>query len=270
MTGASRDTFPFPETEPDAPRRRRRAWPWLVAVGIVLVLAAGAVLGGEWVARDLVTKAVTQQLSARLGVPAGTKVDVDIPGSLLLQLATGTIDTATITAPDVETDGFSGDVSLTLRDVRVREGFAMSDGSATVRLDAAQLRALLSRVDGFPSDTVGLAAPDVTMSVTPSVLGVSVPLGVGLTPSADAGDLVLTPATLTLGGSAITAGDLRARLGGLADDVLHDWRVCLAERLPRGLVLTGAAVTGDRLEADFRVDGALLTDPALRERGSCS
>lgn len=269
MSGESQDPFRFPEADPDAAPRRRRAWPWLVALGIVLVLAAGAYFAGEWVARDIVTKAVSQQLSRQLGVPAGETVDVDIPGSLLLQLATGTIGEATVTAPDLEVDGFSGEVTVTVHDVRLREGFAMSGGTATARMDAAQLRTLMSGVEGFPAGTLGLADPNVTMSTAVSVFGASVPVGVSLTPSADAGDLVLTPASVTLGGAAVTADDLRSRLGGLANTVLRDWRVCVAGRLPAGLTLTGARVSGEHLVAEFRVDGAIATDPSLRERGTC-
>ena len=57
---------------------------------------------------------------------------------------------------------------------------------------------------------------------------------------------------------------------GAADTVLRDWDVCVAQYLPAGVTLTAVAVEGDQLVADFDVDGAIATDPALRENGTCA
>ncbi len=267
--GDPRTTLPLPFEESEVRVRRRRRWPWLIALLIVIVLVVAAFFTGEWIARDLVTKAVRQQISVRLGVPTDAEIDVDIPGSLLLQVAGGRIDTATVSAPDITVGSMTGDVSVTLNDVGLWDGGSMSDGSVTVVLDTAQVQALMSTVDGFPADTIGLSEPDITMTTEMSALGISVPVGVALTPRADGGDLLLTPDVLTVAGAQITATDLRSRFGSVADAVLQDWRVCVAQKLPAGLPLTGVRVTGDTLVADFTIDGGILTDPALREDGSC-
>ncbi len=82
----------------------------------------------------------------------------------------------------------------------------MGSAAATVVLTEEQLRTLMSTVEDFPADSLGLAAPDVTMSTELSVFGVSHPrerLAHASAPST--GDLVLTPASLQLAGAEITA-----------------------------------------------------------------
>jgi hypothetical protein len=272
MSDDTRSSFPLSfDTvgETDAAPRRRRRWPWLVSILVVLVLLVGAAFAGEWLARDVVTKGVRQAAVTGLGAPADTQVDVDIPGSLLLQLATGTIGEATVSSPEISVDTFTGAVSATVRDLALGGGPAIAGGTATATLDAAQLRALMGTVDGFPTDSLGLAAPNVTAATEVSVFGVAVPVGIGLTPTADAGDLVLTPAALSLGGADVGADDLRRRLGGLADGVIKDWRVCIAQYLPAALTLTGVEVSGEHLVAHFDIAGGVLTDAALQAKGTC-
>jgi hypothetical protein len=108
------------------------------------------------------------------------------------------------------------------------------------------------------------------MSLDLQLFGVAIPVAVALTPTAAEGQIVLSPASLQLGGSEVTADALRDQFGRLADAVLRDWNVCIAEYLPSGVMLTGVEVDGDVIVADFDVDGAIATDPALQENGSCA
>lgn len=271
MSADTQPTVPFPpewQEQSVAPRRRRR-WPWLVAVLIVVVLVVVAFFAGEWIARDLITKSVQQQVVSRLDLAADQEVDVDIPGSVLLQLASGTIDDVRLSSEDVTVGDVTGDVVVDLNELALWNGPTMADGTATVSLDQEQVRTLLRTVDGLPADSVGLAAPDLTASTELSLFGVSIPLGFALTPSAAEGDLVLTPAALQLGGVDITAEGVRDRFGNLADPVLQGWRVCVAQYLPAGVPLTGVRVEGAELVADFAVEGSLLTDASQRAKGTC-
>ena len=176
----------------------------------------------------------------------------------------------TIASDDVTFSGVTGDVAVVAQDVAVRGTGEMSGATATVSLDESQLQTLLATVEGFPSDTVGLAAPNVTMSMDLQLFGVAIPVGVALTPTASEGQIVLSPASLQLGGAEVTAAALQDQFGGLADAVLRDWNVCVAQYLPAGVVLTGVVVEGDVLVAEFDVDGAIATDPALQQNGSCA
>lgn len=261
------------DDQDDAPRtvRRRRRWPWLVAVLAVLLLIVAAFFAGEWVARDLVTKAVKQQLVSRLDLAADQQIDVDIADpSLLLALAVGEVGQVRISADDVTVGDFTGDVSVTLHDLGIRAPFTLSSGEATVSLDAAQLRPLLAEAAPVPVDGLTIAEPEVSASTQLTVFGVAVPVDIALTPSAADGRLVLTPVSVSVAGAEVTVEGVRARFGSVADPLLAGYRVCVAQYLPRGLTLRQVAAHGDRLVADFDIAGELLTDAGAREKGSCA
>ena len=269
--GDTQVTEPLPEgMVHSAPERSRRVWPWIVAFAIVAVLAVAAWFAAEAIARQIVTGVVREQVRTQLSLPADQQIDVEIAGAVIPQLISGTVDDLTIASDDVTFGGVTGDVRVTAHDVAVRGTGEMSGATATVSLDEAQLRTLLATVEGFPADTMGLAAPNVTMSIDLQLFGVTIPVGVALAPSAADGAIVLTPAALRVGESEATADALRRQFGGLADAVLRDWNVCIAQYLPSGVTLTAVEVTGDVLVADFDVDGAIATDPALQQNGTCA
>ena len=107
------------------------------------------------------------------------------------------------------------------------------------------------------------------MSTELSLFGIALPVGVALTPSAVDGAIVLTPASLQLAGSDISAASLKEQFGGLAETVLRDWTICVAQYIPAGARLTGIEVTGDEVLAELDIDPAIVTDPALQELGVC-
>jgi hypothetical protein len=269
--GATQPTEPIPKdwVAVEAPRRRRRrAWPWILAFAIVAALAIAAWFAGEAIARGLVTKTIRDQVVKQLALPADQHVQVDVPGAIIPQLITGTLGEVTIASDDVSLDSFTGDVVVTAHDVPIRGG-EMGGAAATVTLDQEQLRSLMSTVDGFPAETLGLEAPNVTMSTKLALFGVSFPVGVALTPSAVDGDLVLSPDSLQLAGASITAADLRSRFGKLSDVVLRDWTVCVAQYIPAGATLTEVSVEGATLVAGFDIDGGIISDTSLQQNGTC-
>jgi hypothetical protein len=210
--GDTQPTQPIPDewiATAEPPRRRRRAWPWIVAFAIVIGLAIVAWFAGEAIAKDLVTKTIREQVITQLSLPADQDIQVEVPGPMIPQLIVGTLGEVTITSEDVPMESFVGDVTVTAQDIPIRGEGEMGSAAATVVLTEEQLRTLMSTVEDFAADSLGLAAPDVTMSTEVSVFGVGIPVGVSLTPSAVDGDLVLTPASLQLAGAAITAEDLR-------------------------------------------------------------
>lgn len=248
---------------------RRRVWPWLLAFGIVIALAVVAWFAGEAIARQIVTGVVRDQVRSQLALPSDQPIDVEIPGALIPQLIGGTLGELTVASDDVEVGRFTGDVSVTAQDVAIR-GDSMGGATATVTLDEEQLRGLVSTIEGFPADTLGIDAPAVTMRTELQLFGVGVPVGVALTPTAADGDIVLTPSSLEVAGADVGADALRAQFGAVADVVLRDWTVCVAQYLPAGVTLTDVAVDGEQLVAHFDVDGRIATDPALRANGTCA
>lgn len=263
LTGA----YAFAETP--APRKRRRAWPWIVALVIVAGLAVAAWFAGEWIARDVVTKTIREQVITQLSLPADQDIDVVVEGAVLPQLIRGSLDDVTISSDDVALDAFVGDVTIHAQDIDIRGTAGAGAASATVVLDQEQLRTLMGTVENFPVDSLGLAAPDVTMATDLRLFGVTVPVAIALTPSAVDGDIVLSPASLQVAGSQITAEALRSQFGGVADAVLRDYTVCIAQYIPAGVTLSSIAVTDGTVVADLDIDGAIVNDPALQQTGTC-
>jgi LmeA-like phospholipid-binding len=270
-TGDTQPTRPLPPytyAEP-APKRRRRAWPWVVALIVVAGLAIAAWFAGEWIARDVVTKTIREQVITQLSLPEDQPIDIVVQGAVLPQLIRGTLDDVTISSDDVELDAFAGDVTVHAQDIAIRGDADAGTATAKVVIDEEQLRTLLATVDNFPIESLGLAAPDVTMSTELSLFGLSLPVGVALTPSAVDGAIVLTPASLQLAGSDISAASLKTQFGGLAETVLRDWTICVAQYIPAGATLTGISVAGDEVVAELEIDPAIVTDTSLQEVGVC-
>lgn len=277
---AEHPTVPLPDPRAqwvlssDAAAPRPRRWPWLVALLAVAALAVGAWFAGEYIARGIVERTIRDQITQQLNLPADQQVDIEIPGQVLPQLISGRFDELTIAGTDVplgtSADALSGDVVVRASGVPIRGDGAIEDASASVTLDQAQLQTLLGRIDGFPASTVALNDPNIDITMDLQLFALTVPVGVGLTPSASAGQLVLTPATLKVGGADISADALVDQFGAIARTVVRDWNVCIAQDLPAGLTLTGTRVAGETVVADFAIDGAIIEDPALQQPGTCA
>lgn len=269
--GDTHATVPLPGRRRGSPTRRKRRWGWLIVVVILLGLLVAAWFAAEWIARGIVERTIREQVVTSLELPADQPVDVEVDGAVLPQLIAGRLDEIRLASDDVVFGPLAGDVTAEARGVAVRGDAVADAASATVTLDEQNLRALMATVDGFPADTVGLDAPDVTMSTDLQVLAASIPVGVALTPSvAENGDFVLTPASIHVAGADLSADDLRRQFGIASNLVLRDWGVCIREYLPAGVALSSVHVDGDRLVAGFDIDGRIGADPALLENGTCS
>lgn len=249
--------------------RRSRRWPWLIAVLAVVALAVGAWFAGEAIARGIVERTIRDQIVSRLEIPADRHVDVDVRGQVLPQLIGGRLDDVTVSAADVSLGALTGDVEVHAAGVPIRGDAPLGSASATVRLDQAQVRALLGTVDGFPADAVTLEAPDIVMSTELKLFALSVPVGVSLAPSASDGDLVLTPRTLRVSGAEVSADVLIDQFGAVARTVVRDWDVCVKQYLPAGLTLSAVRVDGQQVVADIAVNPAITVDTGLQQKGTC-
>lgn len=254
---------------PDAPRRRRGPWPWIISIVVLVVLLGGAFLAGEWLARDVTERAVRTQVDEAIGLAPDQQIDVDIDGWLLLQLLSGRLDRVAISSDDVSYGDLSAAVDVELRGLPIRDEAPIDGGEFTVRLDEQQLRALLAQIDGFPADVVSFQDDDLQFALPYSVFGVEGEIGVTLAPGIEAGALTLAPETLFLGGASVSADELRAQLGPLADTALRTWTICLADEFPAALTLTDVQVASGTLAATGDVDPNVLVDASLSEPGAC-
>ncbi|REJ06601.1 DUF2993 domain-containing protein [Microbacterium bovistercoris] len=260
-------TLPLPDDlAQSAPQpRRRRRWPWVVL--IVAVLLAALAVTAELVARAVVPNVVRSVVVDNMGLPADQQLDVQTYGLLVPQLISGRLGRLDLSSDSVEVGGITGAVDVMATGVPIGGG-AIGHAEGTVTIPEDQFAGLVEKTD-LPIDDVAFDAPDVTVSGSVPVLGLSIPVALTVTPGADAGELLLTPVSATLGGIDLDIAQLADRLGGIGSGLAQTQRICIADQLPAGLTLTGLKIDADTAVADVDVDGRITVDPSLQENGTC-
>jgi len=283
MAGMSDDnhTLPYPEPAAEhptlvipgsapaqatetAPRTRRR-WPWVLL--IVVVVLALLVVAAEFIARAVLPGIVRSIVVEQLDLPADQQLDVETEGLLLPQLIGGSLDTLHLSTDSVTLEGITGAADVTATGVPLRGG-DLGGASGTIRIDQAQFTSLLAGTD-LPVESVEFDAPNATVSGSITVFGADVPLSLTLTPGAIEGDLELTPVAASIGGLDIDLDRVGSSLGSLGEGLTQPQRVCIADQLPAGLTLTGLEIVDGAAVIDIDVNGAIVTDTSLQDKGVC-
>lgn len=249
-------------------RRRARRAAFSIAFGTVLVLgiALGAVVAADFFVRGLVERAVASQLKQALSIR--TVVDVKVEGvSVLAQVITGRLEKVTATAERVHLGELAGRAEVVARGVPFDSGMPVSDVRLEFSVAEEDLPAISSNLSGLPISTVTVERPNVKFIADFDVLGVPVPLGVGLAPAPLDGAIAFTPTSIRLGDAEITADALRGQFGPLAEAALATQNLCIAESLPVALRLTGIDLPDGEFVLQFRAQDVELDDPRL---GTCT
>jgi uncharacterized protein YpmS len=252
-------------SEEQAPPRKRRRWPWVLLV--VVILLALLVVAAEFIARAVLPGIVRSIVVEQLDLPADQQLEVETEGLLLPQLIGGTLDTLHLSTDAVTLEGITGAADVTASGVPLRGG-DLGGATGTIRIDQAEFTSLLAGTD-LPVDTVAFDAPNATVSGSINVFGAAVPLSLTLTPGAVDGDLELTPVAASIGELDIDLDKVGSSLGSLGEGLTQPQRVCIADQLPAGLTLTGLEIVDDSAVIDIDVNGAIVTDASLQDKGVC-
>lgn len=244
---------------------KRRRWPWVLLV--VVVLIAALVVAAEFITRSVLPGIVRGIVIEQLDLPADQQLDVEAEGILLPQLLGGRLDELHLSSDRVTLEGVTGAADVIATGVPLRGG-DLASASGTVRIDQTQLTALLANSE-LPIETLALEAPNAIASGSISLFGTTIDVSLTLTPGAKDGAITLTPVSATLGGVVLDAQQLNDRFGSLASRFTGTQQLCIADRLPAGLTITGLSIDGTAAVIDVDVDGAIATDPALLEPGVC-
>ena len=141
---------------------------------------------------------------------------------------------------------------------------------ATFRVAESDLPAIASALSSLEIEDVVLEGNEVRFRSALDVLGIPLEFAVGLRPEAVDGALAFTPSTLSLNGDELDLEEFAGQFGGiLGDGVLATQTVCVAESLPRDLMLEGVTVEGDELVVRLGADDAVLEGNGFTERGTC-
>lgn len=242
--------------------RRRR-------VGVItgILVGVGALAGlGEVGARALVPAIAEAQIQQALGID-GDGVAVQTEGILLPQLLTGRLGALDLTVDGARLGTLTADVSARAIGVPLGGG-AFESLIGTVSIDAEQFSALLAPL-ALPVEEIALGDGVVIAGGTVRVLIVDLPLAASLAPEIVDGAVTLHPTEFEVGGMPLNAQELLSQLGSVGEALLGPHEICIADRLPAGLTITDIAVSPAGVMFGASADGAILVDPALRERGEC-
>ncbi|WP_157981713.1 LmeA family phospholipid-binding protein [Protaetiibacter intestinalis] len=255
-------------TSPAPLPRRRRAWPWVLG-GIVL-LVAGAAVAVDLLARGYAEDLIADRVADALDVPAGTPVEVDLGGgSILLQALGGSIDEVGIRVDALGLGPLSGDLAIDAEGVPIDPAQPTRALTASFTIPEAALQGISSELSGVPIDSVTLAEPEIVADGTVSVFGLSLPLGLGLTPGVADGAIAFTVTSIRIGDQQLDTAALTGDpvWGAIAGTVLQQRSVCIADRLPDALTLADADVVGGTLRVVLDGSGAPLAD--YDTKGTC-
>lgn len=254
-----------------APRRRRRVWPWVLGGFLVLVVAAVVVV--DVLVRGYAEDLIAGQAADVLEVPDGTPVDVEIGGGfVLLQAVSGSLDHIRVSVGDYPVGPLIGDLTMVAEGVPLDLSTPTRVLTVSFDVPEAALSAISGRLSGVPIDSIVLEEPEIVANGSLSVFGLTVPLGLGLTPSAVDGALAFTPTSIRVGDQSFDAEALASdRIwGGLAGAVLQQQTVCIADQLPAALTITSVAVQRQVLHIELDGSGQALAGDGFSTKGTCA
>jgi hypothetical protein len=264
---------PHAAAHPDAAHgveRRRPLWPW-ITLGVVLVLLVVAFIAVDAFARGVARDEIGSRVTSALGLPAGTPVEVEVGGGpVLFQLAAGRLDSVDITVEDATFGRLTGDLEVHAEGIPLDASAPTSLIEVRYAMPESEVAEFREELSGLPLDSITLDDPEIVTSTSFRLFGIPVSVGMGLEPSAEAGQLIFTPTTIIVQDQEFSADSLRSApgFGQLATVLLQQQPVCIAQELPAALVLERISVEGDELVAHFSAQDAALGD--FGTKGACA
>lgn len=255
-------------------RRSRRRGRGLLITGIALVvLVIAGVLAFRPVdsaVRGYLEDQIAVSLRSSLGLEAGADLDVRVGGgSVIRQLIGGTLTRVDVSTDAVTFGEFTGPASLTATGVPVDTSQPVDTLDIDFSISQDQLLKVSKNLSGVPLMSVTVDASQIEASAELTALFITVPVSVGLLPSAVDGQIAFLPNTISVGGADFSAADLRRRFGVIAEQALTTQNLCLANGLPAAFVLDEVNPEPGVLDLHFTGDGAVLTEAGLSRLGTC-
>lgn len=256
--------------ERQVPRRRRRPLVALLVVVVVLVLLAVIAVIADNAVRAYAEDRVRTELRTALSLPDDAPLDVRIGGfSMLLQLVSGTIDRVDVAADSVDFGGLTGPATVVATGVPLDQTQPVE--ALRLRFGATEhsLTTLSANLSGLPITSVAIDGDEIDVSGELQALFITLPLGVGLIPAADDGQIAFTPTSIRVADAVFTADDLRDRFGSLADQALETRDFCISEYLPAPITLTDVTLDDPRMVLTFDAADVVLDEATLDTMGTC-
>jgi hypothetical protein len=258
------------------PKKRRRRWPWVLG-GILVVLVILAVIGffvADAYAKSYARDYIQQRIVAVLGIDDPSQVKVDIgSGSVLLQALAGRLNEVDIDAGTVTFGALTGDATVHA------EGVPLDANAATEKLDVTftvaedQIAGVVgNNLSGLPVEitSITLEEPAVVVAGTAEVFIFTIPVGFALEPSASDGQIALNVTSISLFDESFTEEQASQQLGGLADGLFAEQKICVDESLPVALTIVDVDVVEKTLVVKINGDGVVMGGTDLSTPGTCT
>jgi LmeA-like phospholipid-binding len=256
----------------NARRKRHRGRNFVIGLIIVIVLLIAAFFIVDRVVRDYAEGQVKQEVASSLGLPSTKPVAVDLgDGSILLQAAFGSINNATITVDPLTLDGITGAATMSASDIPLDNSKPVGKLTVDVSIPVASLETKLSGVSWLKplNPQVTLDGQQIDVAGAVSLFGAKLPVTVTLTPGVKDGEPTFQVDTAKVGTVSVSASVLENYVPGFAQIADLGNSVCIADALPKDLVLTSITLTGDSAVYTLNGDGAELNSAALSQKGTC-
>jgi hypothetical protein len=256
-------------TVPDQkPRSKHRGRNIVIGVVIAIVLLIAAFFIVDRVVRSYAEGQIKEQVATAFDLPSTDPINVDLgDGSLILQAATGSISDATITIDPLTLDGVSGAVTISASNIPLDTSKPIEKLTVDVSIPTSSVESKISSIPLFSplNPKVAIDGKQVVVSGAFSLFGLPVPVSVTLTPGVKDGEPTFAIDSGTLRGETVSVDAVETFLPGLSK--LTGASLCIADALPKPLVLTDLTLTGDTAVYTLTGDGASIN--SLSEKGTC-
>lgn len=261
-----------PSSAEGAGRSKPRWWRRILITVVILAVLAG---GAELALRAIIPGIIGNVVRENLALPEEHPVDVELRGSALLPALTGRVGNVSVTVPDVQ--AFDG-IEATLYASADSLPFDPTKGEivgaeASAKIPASSMGAIVSLATDGLVDEGDVRPGELIVGRTLPLLGFEVHITAGLAVSAQDGELLIQPTSISAAGFDLTAEQLRPLLGEAAVTLLDPHSICLSDKLPAGIELADVDLAQTALggSATVTIDIApdILSNPAQQDPGTC-
>jgi hypothetical protein len=264
-------TAPIPMTEEPAPKKKRRWIGWVIALVVLVALLVAAWIIGDIIARDYAEKYVRDQVVSQFDLEPTAAVDVEIgPGSLIAQALTGKIDSVDVDVADVAVGPITSDIQISMTGIPLSADAPVDTIRADVSIPEDQLSSLTGFITSADVESISLVEDRIAIESSFALFGISVPVGVEVTPVAQDGQVGFTPVTVLINGAEISVEALSSGpFAGLAGTLAQTQTFCVSDSLPEALTITDVAVEDAAIHIDLEADGTALGGSSFTTKGTC-
>lgn len=246
--------------------------PWWLRI-ISVVAAFGLLFSvAELALRLIIPPIVATEVRDQLGLNPEHPVQVQLDGSAVLAALQQHVGPIHVQIHDVHV---LEDIVATLTASAQALPFdptrgEISGASGSVTIEAGSLDPLITLATQGLADSGEVVDGRVRVGRSTEMFGQAVTFSATLGLAIEDGDLRLTPASVSAAGFDLTAEELDEITDGALDALLGVQHLCVRDRLPRGITLTGVwfSQSGSvTVNADFTP--GILSDPKQQLPGTC-